>query len=54
MYTVYDTLTCHACGMKMDARYHVHFRGRQYDFCSLDCKEQFEEHPMEFQLAAVE
>ena len=36
------------CGMMVDertAKAKTHHKGREYQFCSEDCKRQFDEHP---------
>jgi YHS domain-containing protein len=39
---------CGICGMQIDARTAVaksNHNGREYQFCSQDCEQQFDEHP---------
>jgi YHS domain-containing protein len=39
------------CGMRVDEKqseFHSQFGGREYSFCSADCKQEFEADPEEF------
>ena len=39
------------CGMNIDdkkSEFHTQFGGRNYSFCSEDCKQEFEADPEEF------